>query len=105
MVEEKNKKSYIKNNKSQKQAMLTILKETGYRITSQRKLYKLSCGGKCNNNKNCIVLLENKQEIVLTGHEWKDVISAGLRAKGYIEDESVETVTLSDKVCISNVCF
>lgn len=155
MVEEKSRNSHIKVNESQKQEMLTILKEKGYRITSQRKLlidiifdeectcckeiyykahkrdrtigiatvyrmlntleeigaidrrnlYKLSCGGKCNNNESCIVLLENKQEIFLTSHEWKDIILAGLKAKGYIKDEAVKTVALPDKVCISNVCF
>ncbi|MBD5544833.1 MAG: Fur family transcriptional regulator [Lachnospiraceae bacterium] len=140
--------------KSQKQAMLTILKEKGYRITSQRRLlidiifdeectcckeiyykahkrdqtigiatvyrmlntleeigaidrrnlYKLSCGGKCNDYESCIVLLENKQEIVLSNDEWKDIISEGLKAKGYITDEVVETVTLLDKVCMSKAC-
>ncbi len=154
MVEEKSKNSHIKDNQSQKQAMLTILKEKGYRITSQRKLlidiifdeectcckeiyykahkrdqtigiatvyrmlntleeigaidrknlYKLSCGGKCNND-SCIVLLENKNEIVLSACEWKDIISAGLKAKGYIKDEAVKTVALPDKICISDVCF
>lgn len=151
MVEEKNKKSHIEDIKSQKQAMLTILKEKGYRITSQRKLlidiifnedctcckeiyykahkrdqtigiatvyrmlntleeigaidrrnlYKFSCGCKCNNNNNnCVILLENKQEIVLSGHEWKDIISEGLKAKGYIKDEAVEIIALPDKICI-----
>ncbi len=155
MVEEKSKNSHIKDNQSQKQAMLIILKEKGYRITSQRKLiidiifdeectcckeiyykaqkrdqtigiatvyrmlntleeigaidrrnlYKLSCGGKCNNNESFIVLLENKKEIILSGCEWKDIISAGLKAKGYIKDEAVKTVALPDKICISDVCF
>lgn len=143
MVEEKGGMNHIDYNKSQKQAILTILKEKGYRVTSQRKLlidiifdedctcckeiyykahkrdqtigiatvyrmlntleeigaidrsnlYKLSCSGKCNDYESCIVLLKNKQEIVLSNNEWKDIISEGLKAKGYIKDEVVEVVS------------
>lgn len=38
MVEERSSMDHMEYNKSQKQEILTILKEKGYRITSQRKL-------------------------------------------------------------------
>lgn len=154
MVEKKDSTSHMEYRNSQKQAILTILKEKGYRITNQRKLlvsiifdedctcckeiyykahkkdptigiatvyrmlntleeigaidrrnlYKLSCGGKCNEYESCIILLDNKQEINLSYEEWKEIVSEGLKAKGIIKDETVETITLVDKACMSKAC-
>ncbi|MCM1162415.1 MAG: transcriptional repressor [Roseburia sp.] len=154
MVKEKSSMDHIEYNMSQKQAILTILKEKGYRITNQRRLlidiifdedctcckeiyykahkrdqtigiatvyrmlntleeigaidrrnlYKLSCSSKCNAYKGYVVLLENKQEIVLSDSEWMDIISQGLKAKGYIMDEAIEAIAFPDRECVSEAC-
>lgn len=68
--------------------MVNMLEEIG--AISRKNMYRISCGHCCSEGKDCIVELMDGKVCQLSDRDWKKVIWEGLKACGYIDEETTE---------------
>lgn len=72
--------------------MLKTLEEIG--AIDRKNLYRISYDGVCELHEGCMILLKNKEKIQLTSSDWNEVLKAGLKAKGFIEEDDIDAVIM-----------
>lgn len=77
--------------------MINTLEEIG--AISRKNLYKIACGSKCEAEDVCTVELNNDTVYHLSAKKWNSVILAGLKACGYLKDESIRSVVVKPSKC------
>lgn len=70
--------------------MVNVLEQVG--AISRRNMYRIACEERRENT--CRVELSDHTVRLLTSSMWMDVVRAGLKDRGYIEDQDVKSVTL-----------
>lgn len=71
--------------------MVNLLEEIG--AISRKNMYRISCGMECDKENACMIELDDHSVCRLSAGEWYRVISEGLRACGYVQDQKVASVT------------
>lgn len=70
--------------------MVNLLEEIG--AISRKNMYKISCYKTCEKEKACIIELDDDTVCQLSAGNWYKVISEGLKACGYVEEQKVTSV-------------
>ena len=70
--------------------MINLLEEIG--AISRKNMYKISCSMDCNKQNACIIELDDDTVCQLSAQNWYKVISEGLKACGYVEEQKVVSV-------------
>lgn len=70
--------------------MVNLLEEIG--AISRKNMYKISCGMHCEKENACRIELDDDTIYQLSAQDWYQVISEGLRACGYLQDQRVTGV-------------
>ena len=70
--------------------MVNLLEEIG--AISRKNMYRISCGIDCGRENVCVIELDDQTILRLSSGEWHEVISEGLRCRGYICDQKVKSV-------------
>ena len=70
--------------------MVNLLEEIG--AISRKNMYKISCCMSCEKENACIVELDDYTVCQLSAQNWYKVISEGLKACGYVENQKVISV-------------
>lgn len=79
--------------------MVKTLEDIG--TIDRRNLYRISNSSACKKQDGCIITLNNNTDIKLTSDMWKEVLETGLRAKGYMKDEEIETIVIKQLDSVS----
>jgi Fur family transcriptional regulator, ferric uptake regulator len=66
---------------------------------SRKNLYKIACSKECGIEDACTVELNDNTVYYLSAKKWYAVIQAGLKACGYINDQSIRAVTVKQCEC------
>lgn len=74
--------------------MVNVLEQIG--AISRKNMYKISCEEEEQENA-CRVELSDHTVRLLSASVWMDVVKAGLKDQGYIEDQDVESVILTER--------
>lgn len=77
--------------------MVNTLEEIG--AISRKNMYKIACGEECSLENACSVELSDHTICNLSAGKWKDVIKAGLKACGYIDNQEIKNVVVTPCVC------
>lgn len=81
--------------------MVNTLEDIG--AINRKNMYKIACGENCSITNACTIELENAEVIELSANEWNKVITAGLQARGYIQNQKLTSVNVKpcscDKAC------
>lgn len=77
--------------------MINLLEDIG--AIQRSNLYKIACGADCPMEDASTIELSDGSVCNLNGAEWHRVISEGLRACGYITEQSVEKVSVKSCEC------
>lgn len=70
--------------------MVNVLEEIG--AISRKNLYRVSCDMDCGENDICMIELDDNTVCRLSSKNWYKVISAGLRAYGYTQEQTVKRI-------------
>ena len=70
--------------------MINLLEEIG--AISRKNMYKISCSMDCGKQNACIIELDDDTVCQLSAQNWYKVISEGLKACGYVEEQKVVSV-------------
>ena len=70
--------------------MVNVLEEIG--AISRKNLYRVSCDMDCGEDGTCMIELDDNTVCRLSSKNWYKVISAGLRAYGYAQEQTVRRV-------------
>ncbi len=79
--------------------MVNTLEEIG--AISRKNMYKISCGSACELEDACTIEMDNGTVHHLSAKAWNAVITAGLKAEGYIRGERIKTVEVQSCGCDS----
>lgn len=72
--------------------MINTLEEIG--AISRKNMYKVSCGKDCKENDNTFTVeFDDNSVINLSAKKWNQIIQKGLAACGYIDNQTVKSVT------------
>lgn len=77
--------------------MVNLLEEIG--AITRNNMYKIACGEDCVVNDACQIELSDDTTLMLSGTKWNKVILEGLKACGYIENQSVTSVNVRTCDC------
>lgn len=77
--------------------MINTLEEIG--AISRKNMYKIACEGECDIQNACTVHLDDDTICCLSVKNWKEVIQAGMKACGYIEEQRIREVTVKQCEC------
>lgn len=72
--------------------MINTLEEIG--AISRKNMYKIACGENCDVENACTIELDDHTVYHLSAKKWNNVISAGLKACGYMEHQMLSSVTV-----------
>ena len=72
--------------------MINTLEDIG--AISRKNMYRVGCDSECSLNNACTVVLSDDGICELSARRWRDVLEAGLRACGYIDDQNIKNITL-----------
>lgn len=74
--------------------MIKLLEDIG--VIDRKNLYRVSCEESCPDLESCQIQLTDNTIYRLSEDNWKEIVCAGLKACGYInEDNQVEKITLA----------
>ena len=73
--------------------MVNTLEEIG--AISRKNMYRVTGETECDMRDSCMVEFEDHTVFCLTGVKWQKVITAGLKACGYLDDKAVRSVVVS----------
>lgn len=77
--------------------MINTLEEIG--AISRKNMYKIACGEECEVENACTVELDDDTVYHLSAKKWNSVITAGLRACGYMEHQGIRSVVVKQCQC------
>lgn len=77
--------------------MVNTLEEIG--AISRKNMYGIVCDSGCETEEACTIKLENGTVHHLSAKAWNDVITAGMKAKGYIHGEKIKSVEVQSCGC------
>ncbi len=77
--------------------MVNTLEEIG--AISRKNMYRIVCDSGCETEEACTIKLENGTVHHLSAKAWNDVITAGMKAKGYIHGEKIKSVEVQSCGC------
>lgn len=78
--------------------MINTLEEIG--AIDRKNMYKVACDKDCEMENICMIELEDNTVIELSAKKWKQIIQSGLDACGYLDGQSVRSVTAKSCECI-----
>ncbi|MBQ8084632.1 MAG: transcriptional repressor, partial [Lachnospiraceae bacterium] len=70
--------------------MINTLEEIG--AIDRRNMYRIDCGRDCAKEFGCKVELEDDTVIEFSGSKWNQIVTAGLKACGYLNGKEVRSV-------------
>lgn len=77
--------------------MVNTLEEVG--AISRKNMYRIVCDTGCGTEETCTIELENGTVRHLSAKDWNAVITAGLKAEGYIHGEKIKSVEVQSCGC------
>lgn len=77
--------------------LVNMLEEIG--AISRKNMYKVTYSGDCLMENACTVVLDDDTIYNLSAKKWNEVIRAGLSACGYLHQQQVLSVILSECQC------
>lgn len=77
--------------------MISILEKIG--AISRKNMYKVACSNECEMQDVCTIELDDKTVHYLSAQKWNEVIKAGLKACGYINEQGIQTVMVRQCEC------
>lgn len=80
--------------------MVNLLENIG--AISRKNMYKISCGMECDKENACMIELDDYTYFRLSAQNWYKVISEGLKACGYIEEQKISRVLVEP--CAVDCC-
>lgn len=72
--------------------MVNLLEEIG--AISRKNMYKISCSLSCEKKNACRIELDDHTVCLLSAKNWYKVLSEGLKACGYVENQKVRSVLI-----------
>lgn len=72
--------------------MINTLEEIG--AIDRRNMYRIECGRDCAKKFGCRVELEDNTVIELSESKWSQIVTAGLKACGYLHGQEVRSVVM-----------
>ena len=82
--------------------MVNTLEEIG--AISRKNMYKVAYSDKCMMENACTVVLDDETTYNLSAQKWNSIVKAGLTACGYMKDQNILSVTVSNCDCASGKC-
>ena len=79
--------------------MVNLLEDIG--AISRKNMYRISCYMNCEKENACMIELDDHTVCRLSAQNWYKVISEGLRACGYVDNQRVTSVMVDP---CANVC-
>ena len=73
--------------------MVNTLEEIG--AINRKNMYRVACGEDCKTQDSCTIEFDDDTVFHLSGIKWRQVVTAGLQACGYLEDRTVRSVVVS----------
>lgn len=73
--------------------MVNMLEEIG--AISRKNMYKINCSAVCRKADSCQIELSDDTVCELSSQKWNEVILAGLRACGYVENQEIRKVVMN----------
>lgn len=70
--------------------MVNVLEEIGE--INRSNMYKVSCGDSCKREDACVIELDDHTIHKLSGEEWHNIILAGLKASGIVDNQKIVSV-------------
>ncbi len=67
--------------------MINVLEDIG--VINRKNMYRLECQQECEINKECKITYDDNNICFLSREQWKNVMEAGLKACGYLNDRQV----------------
>lgn len=80
--------------------MVNLLEDIG--AISRKNMYKISCGVECDKENACMIELDDNTCCMLSAQNWYKVISEGLKACGYINEQKINKVSVEP--CTNDCC-
>lgn len=80
--------------------MVNLLEDIG--AISRKNMYKISCGMECDKDNACMIELDDNTCCQLSAQNWYKVISEGLKACGYIDEQKISRVLVEP--CTNDCC-
>lgn len=80
--------------------MVSLLEDIG--AISRKNMYKISCCMDCNKENACMIELDDDTVCQLSAQNWYKVISEGLKACGYVEEQKITSVLVDP--CTNECC-
>ena len=82
--------------------MVNLLEEIG--AISRKNMYKVAYSENCNKENVCTIQLEDGTVLKLSGKDWHNVITKGLKESGYVKDQTVSSVSVKPCNCGHENC-
>ena len=77
--------------------MVNLLEEIG--AISRKNMYRIACGCVCEKENACTIELDDHTVKYLSAKKWNEVVLAGLKACGYIENQGIRSVAVRSCDC------
>ena len=77
--------------------MINTLEKIG--AISRKNMYKIACGEDCDVEDACMVELDDDTIYHLSAGKWNLVVAEGLRACGYLKDQTIRSVIVKSCSC------
>ncbi len=77
--------------------MINTLEEIG--AISRKNMYKIACGEECAVENACTIELDDHTTYHLSANKWNAVITAGLQACGYLDNQGIKSVIVKQCQC------
>lgn len=68
--------------------MITTLENIG--AISREPMYKIACREECEEKNKCCIELDDGTKLDFSQEQWKQIVESGLKAYGYIDNQSVK---------------
>ena len=75
--------------------MVNLLEDIG--AISRRNIYKISCNLDCVKDNACTIELDDNMVYHLSRTEWNSVITKGLKACGYLDNQKVNRIVIESE--------
>lgn len=82
--------------------MVNALEEIG--AISRKNMYKVAYSDCCTMEEACVIVLDDDTTYQISAQKWNAIIKAGLHAFGYLQNQNIESVTISGCECASGTC-
>lgn len=79
--------------------MINTLEEIG--AINRKNMYKIACGKDCEVEEACTIELDDDTVLELSAGKWNQIIRAGLKKCGYLEEQNIRSVVARTCDCRS----